>query len=243
MRETARDLCTGMIGQRTREEIALDRDKELSAPRYTRLDETITGLCGGTFRLDPGRLATGKERILARLETLRKMKLCVYQDGEYRLSAKWREDLRANGRYNTYLESRRLLRYASPSELRVYSGETGTVSGKVTKIFRLDGDASDHHAVLLEGLDGKAYFAPLLKKPEVYRGKEKAALAEGDLITMSVRENQRGRLTPVLFTLEAKAARREIVKNRYEGKLAKAVLDRTAFAHRRGDENSRGRKT
>jgi hypothetical protein len=39
-------------------------------------------------------------------------------------------------------------RYTDPSSLRVYSGGQGAVTGKVAKIYRTDGDASDSHAVV-----------------------------------------------------------------------------------------------
>jgi hypothetical protein len=228
MRETARDICTSMIGSRTRQDMELEREQALGARRYTKLDERIKELCHGTFRVNLDGLAADRGRVLTRLENLRKMNLCEYKNGGYRLSANWREDLQANGRYNKFLESRRLLRYSAPSRLAVYQGAAGKVSGKVTKIFRLDGDASDNHAVLLEGLDGRAYFAPLLKKPEVFDREGKTALREGDFITLETKENQQGRLTPVMFKQDEKQIRYLIRKNNFNGELAKAVTGKAA---------------
>ncbi|MDR0495359.1 MAG: DUF3363 domain-containing protein [Treponema sp.] len=154
---------------------------------------------------------------------MRKMNLCIYKDGSYKLSPAWEEDLRANGRYNAFLKARSMLEYSDPADLKLYSGETGIITGKVTKVFRTDDDASDNHAVILEGLDGKAYFVPLFKKPEMYDGKEKTKLNEGDLASIKTYESQRGRLTPLIFKREEWQVRKEIQKNSYTGALAAVI--------------------
>jgi hypothetical protein len=230
MRETARDICTDVAGPRTREEIALDREKEPDAPRYTRLDKTIGVLCDENGRVNPGGIRTGRERIRRRLEALRKMKLCVFKDGEYHLSPRWKDDLQANGRYNAFLQARDCLGFAAPSRLRLYSGAEGIVTGRVARVFRTDGDASDNHALVVEGIDGGAYFVPLFKRPEMRDGERKTVPQEGDFLTIKPHANQRGRLTPVLFKREEKAVRQEIRHNRHEGKLAEAVL-RGTYGH------------
>jgi hypothetical protein len=224
MRETARDLCTAMIGRRTPEEMALEREQSLAAPRFTGLDRRIADLCDRTLRVRLTGVWKDRERILGRLEHLRKMNLCVYRNGGYRLSPRWSEDLQANGRYNAFLKSREFLRFTAPSCFSVYSGEGGSISGMVTKIFRTDGDASDNHALVLEGIDGRAYFVPLFKKPEMKEGERKIPPREGDLLTVTAYENQRGRLTPVIIRRDVKSLRKEIGKRGYTGGLAEAVL-------------------
>ncbi|MDR2941747.1 MAG: DUF3363 domain-containing protein [Treponema sp.] len=223
MREYARDICTAQIGYRTPAEIEIDKEKQLEAPRFTHLDKTINELCGNGNRVNLKGIIGDRERvrILTRLENLRKIGLCTYEDGSYQLSHSWEEDLRANGRYNTFLKARSQLQYADPSKLKVYTGEHGTISGKVTKIYRTDDDTSDNHAVVIESLDGKtAYFVPLFKTPEMFTGKsktrlengkpvlkdgkpvierEKTKLREGETVSIKTYESQRGRLTPVIF--------------------------------------------
>ena len=223
MREYARDICTSQIGGRTLAEIAIDKEKELSALRFTRLDETIRELCGGTLQVNLRQIKNAAERqkIRARFDSLRKMNLCIYRDGAYKLSPRWEEDLRANGRYNVYLGARRELQYST--DLKVFSGEHGTVTGKVTKIYQIDEEASDSHAVILEGLDGKAYFVPLLKKSQMYNSKEKTALKEGEVVAIKAQENQRGRLTPFIFKREKWQIHKEIQRDGHIGSLAAAV--------------------
>jgi hypothetical protein len=189
MRETARDLCTVQLGERTARELEMDRERELTASRYTRVDRLIKGLCNPGGRIYPERAGSEKKRVLARLETLRKMGLCLYANG-YLMNKNWDDDLKANGRYNAFLNAREDLRYSDKSTLQVYTGSMGEITGKVTKVYRLDDDASDNHAIVLEGLDGKAYFVPLFRKPELRDKDKTAALKEGDLISLRTTANQ-----------------------------------------------------
>jgi len=221
MREYARDICTSQIGMRTSAEIELEKEKELEARRFTKLDNTIKELGGNNGRVYSNQIYSDRQRILTRLETLRKLGMCIYDNGAYRLSDQWEENLRANARYNKFLEARSELKYADPSRLKVYTGEHGTITGNVTKIYRLEDDASDNHAVVIESEDGKsAYFVPLFKAPEMLTGnskalmedgkpvikdgkpvveREKIRLREGETVSIKAYENQKGRLTPLIF--------------------------------------------
>jgi hypothetical protein len=223
MREYARDICTAQIGNRTSAEMALEKEKELEAQRYTRLDDRIKDLCVDDLKVNLDRHIVDRQWILARLENLRKMNLCICKDGSYKLSPTWEGDLRANGRYNAFLKARSMLEYTNPVNLKLYSGEQGMITGKVTKVFRTDDDASDNHAIILESLDGKAYFISLFKKPEMYNGKDKTKLNEGELVSIKTYESQRGRLTPLIFKREEWQVRNDIKKNNYTGVLAVAI--------------------
>jgi len=228
MREFARDICTSQLGNRTQEEIAIEKEKELTAPRYTRLDDRILDLSEGTQRLnlDGAKDSRERDRLLARIETLRSMKLCVYKDGGYNLLPRWDEDLKANGRYNTFLNARTELNYSRPESMRVFSGEQKEAVGKVTKVYRTDGDASDNHAVIIESFDGKAHFVPLFKEPEIKDGEQKRRLQVGELVTIKTYQNQKGRLTPYISKLAVAQAQKEIRAKNYSGILAAEVLAR-----------------
>jgi hypothetical protein len=225
MHEYARDICTAQIGSRTKEEMELAKEKELTAQRFTNADKRIKELCGGTFRPNLAGLAPRDlVRMQARISSLCQMGLCSYRDGGYKLSSRWEEDLRANGRYNTFLRARSELQYSSPASLKVFSGAQGQITGRVTRIYRTDGDASDSHAVILEGLDGKAYFVPLFKRPEMHDGQERTALREGETVTIRTYESQRGRLTPIIYRREMSQIRNEIRRNGYAGRLAAEMM-------------------
>jgi hypothetical protein len=226
MREYARDICTAQIGSKTRKDLETEREKELTAGRFTSLDKRIKELCGGGFRVNLTGEKENRDQLLARLEYLRKLKLCAYKDGGYKLSPRWEENLKANGRYNCFLKARAALRHSPPSSLRLYSGLDGSITGKVVKVYRTDGDASDNHAVVVEGLNGKAYFVPLFKKPELREGDKKISLKEGDFISVRTYETQRGRLTPVMVKRDEHQVWREIKKGGFTGSLAAEVIQK-----------------
>ena len=223
MRETSRDLCTFQAGSRTWKDLEREKEQALTVPRYTKIDGKIQELCDNS-RITIGKHTYDRERILARLETLRKLKLCSYENGGYVLKKNWHEDLHNNGRYNVFLKARGELKYTEPSLMKVYTGDQGLITGKVTKIYRTDDDASNNHAIILEGIDGNAYFVPLLKKPEAHDGKEKALLKEGELVTVKAYQSQRGRLTPVFFKRDIRSTRHEIRKNDHSGPLAEEIM-------------------
>ncbi|GMO57904.1 MAG: hypothetical protein Ta2G_17860 [Termitinemataceae bacterium] len=200
MRESARDICTVQLGSRTRKEMEIEKEKELSSPRFTKLDLKIKELCGSTFVKTSELKITEseKQKMNLRMETLRQLKLCKYQDGGYRMAASWEEQLKNNGRYNVFLRSRDTL--PQGSTLRMYTGAQGSISGTVHKVYRTDGDASDNHAVVVQAKDGQAFFVPLMKQPEITVRGAKKLLREGDVITLKTYETQSGRLTPVILS-------------------------------------------
>jgi hypothetical protein len=226
MRETARVICTEQIGRRTQQDLDREREQELAAPRYTKLDGRIQELAINNRVVLKGAIHD-KERILARLGTLQKLKLCAYEQGGYTLKKSWEADLRANGRYNAYLKAREGLTYTVPSQMKVYSGEQGNVLGKVTRIYRPDGDASDSHVIVLESLDGKAHFIPLLKKPEAFDKKTKTELSEGEFVEIAAYKNQRGRPTPAIYKRGIAQIQKIIKENSYTGALASEALNGT----------------
>jgi len=221
MRETARDLCTLQLGNRTQQDIDREKEQELYVPRLIRLDKRIQELSGNMQKIQPSLFGQDKDRVLVRLETLRNLKLCSYEAGGYILKKNWAEDLKANGRYNAFLKAREELQYTDPSLMKIYSGAQGQITGKVTKVYRTDGDASDNHTIVIESPDGKAaWFVPLFKTPEMLTGKtktllengkpilkdgkpvierEKVKLMEGETVSIKTYESQKGRLTPVIF--------------------------------------------
>ena len=220
MRENARDICTLQIGGRSQQDIEREKEQELTAPRYTKLDDRIHNLCSGVRKISLKSPVIDKKRILARLEALRKLNLCTYESGGYVLKENWQDDLKANGRYNTFLKARESLMYTDPSLLMIYTGEQGFITGKVTKIYRTDGDASDNHAVVLEALDGKAFFIPLLRYPQLRDGEKKINLKEGEIITVTTYKSQKGRLTPLFYKRDIKKAQKDVSEKNYKGALA-----------------------
>ena len=223
MRETSMDLCTDHIGKRSLKEVEIAKEKELSAPRWIKFDNHIHSLCGISNQINPVSIKFDRQKTLGRIKTLCKLNLCTYENGKYVFKKNWEDDLKSNGKYNTFLRARGELRYSDAASMKIFTGSQGLVTGKITKIYRTDGDASNNHAVILEGIDGKAYFIPLLKMPELFDSGKKSLLKEGELITIKTYESQTGRLTPLFIKKDLKAVQNEILKNRYSGKLATVI--------------------
>jgi hypothetical protein len=195
MRENARDICTSLIGPRSRADMAVEKKAVLTAKRYTCLDEQIKGLAVEN-KIDCGKIQKDRERYAARLDYLRTLKVCKWQDGVYILTPGWEETLKTAGRYNTFLDARG--RYADGTKVELYSSDKGEKRGIVRKIYKTD-EVSDNHAVLLETAEGKAYFIPLYLKPKV---------REGETVTVIPKKNERGRLSADLVREREPAGQR-----------------------------------
>jgi hypothetical protein len=185
MRESARDICTSLVGSRSRADMAMEKKAALTANRYTYLDERLKEMAVEN-KVDCGKILKDRERYVSRLDHLRALKVCTWKDGVYVLSPGWEETLKTAGRYNTFLDARG--RYADGSKVALYSSDKGTKQGIIKKIYKTD-EVSDNHAVLLETPEGKAYFIPLFMKPKV---------REGETVTVIPKKNERGRLSAEL---------------------------------------------
>lgn len=187
MREAARNICTSLVGSRTKEDIAKEKDGQITASRYIWLDEKIKE------RLIENKLQlTSKDRrnesLINRLDHLMDLQLCRYENDKYLFIQEWDKKLRTNGRYNAFLSARKELKYTREQNLVLYDGSKGVISGVVTKIYKTD-EVSDNHAILLESIDGNAYFIPMFQKPKI---------KIGGGIQVIPQKNQRGRLTPTI---------------------------------------------
>jgi hypothetical protein len=206
-----------MIGSRSHEEIKIEKEMQLSASRYTKLDDKIKLLCNGTYTVDlEGTLKTDRTRYAARLEHFRKIGICKFVNGNYKLAPRWQEELKANGRYNTYLDAKKKLRWSPPSKLKVYSGEHGKVAGRISKIYKTDDGNSLNYAVLLEGVNGRAYYVPFMKEPRA---------KEGDTVMILSSKKHTGRLNAGIIPLNEKEMQKIIRQNNYEGVLAKNIME------------------
>jgi hypothetical protein len=117
----------------------------------------------------------------------------------------------------------------------VYSGAAGEISGRVTKAYRTDDDASDNHAVVVESPDGRSWFVPLFKTPDmrVWNPAEKKfnkmKLTEGELVSVKTYQTQQGRLTPAIYRKEPWRFKGEFARSS-GGDLANALVAEIAAA-------------
>jgi hypothetical protein len=86
--------------------------------------------------------------------------------------------------------------------------------GVVSKVYTIGEEDSRSHAVLLEGIDGKAYFIPLLDKPDV---------KEGQFVKMMPGKSQTGRLTPVFTEANGKHLAVEAARRGYDSNVSRFI--------------------
>jgi hypothetical protein len=86
--------------------------------------------------------------------------------------------------------------------------------GVVSKVYTIGDDESRSHAVLLESVDGKAYFIPLLDKPDV---------KEGQFVKVTPARGQNGRLAPDFAEVKEKHLVMEAKKYGYNNRLTQYI--------------------
>ncbi|MDR3283835.1 MAG: hypothetical protein LBS97_01490 [Treponema sp.] len=195
MRAMTSDICTALIGERTPEEIKQALLQSYQKQRYGEYDELLHKRERPLDRPDgnfESEIRTYNDGLLKRLNFLCCLGLAEKNrndDAGYRLEKGWRDALKAAERYNLYLKARKELVLTQRTELSLYTGGMGPVSGTVTKIYKMnDEDAWSHAAVIENKGQGKSWFVPLYYEP-------KDSLC-GRSVTMEVKANQKGRLTP-----------------------------------------------
>lgn len=217
MRDIARDICTSLVGSRTDEQIREEKRNQLKAARYIKLDHEIESLMFTNNTVDTKSIFTKKELLLTRLEYLHTMGVCKKDGKKYIFEKDWIDALKNVGRYNVYLDARNELHYTSKYDFTLFRAEEKNVSGIVTKVYRMQED-SDANAVVVESIDGKAYFIPLYKK---------APVRQGDTIQVAAVRNQKGRLTPHFEKVSEEALQKECTAKGYTKGFAAALMKKS----------------
>ena len=170
MREHTRDILTEALGDRRSLPEALRLEKEIRANRFTSLDDVIqtaSGVHGQVSAKSIRAVATPAraDAALARLKFLQKVGLAEREGMEYRVFENWEKSLAISRRFASYLGASRQLRFTPPSLLRLYSPERdGRVVGRVSAIGLID-ELSNNNYVVVETIDGRAFYVPLYRKP------------------------------------------------------------------------------
>ncbi|MDR0553359.1 MAG: hypothetical protein LBG76_00970 [Treponema sp.] len=117
MRESAKDICTSLIGSRTKTDMEQEAKAVLTANRFTAIDEALKAYTvEGKVNLDM--VKKNREKYVARLDHLRTLGLCAWEGSGYVLSPGWEETLKALGKYNTFLNAKKHLAYTNEHNLQ-----------------------------------------------------------------------------------------------------------------------------
>lgn len=203
-RNLAIDICTSLVGHRSREQIESARLSLPYAKRWTKLDEQIVGTYGYN-EFKNGKIVGGceyeSEKTTAdsveiqRLNTLVDMGLALAYKKErpprYYLEKGWRQKLKAVGRYNTYLEARKNMRFTPYQNLELYNNDMGEIEGIVSQIYNMDDEYIWNNAVVIENRRlGKAWYVPTrikLNNEDI-----------GKFISVKAEKNQKGKIRPLI---------------------------------------------
>jgi len=203
-RGLASNICTQMVGERSREMIELSKKRLPFQKRWTTIDEQISSY-GGYFPFDSIKTIDGNEfeasKVssddieIQRLNTLVEMGLakCFKMEipRKYYLEKNWKDKLKIIGRYNTYLEARTSLRWTPFYNLEQYSGHMGEIEGIVSKIYNMDYEGVTNNAIVIENKKlNKAWYVPTRIKlnPEDL----------GKYISVKSEKNAKGKLRPLI---------------------------------------------
>ena len=105
------------------------------------------------------------EAAIARLKFLVDVGFAEKEGTLYRISPRWEESLAVSRRFTSYLEAARQLKFTPQSMLRLYSPDRdGRIVGRVSAVGLID-ELSTNNYLLIETIDGRAFYVPLFRKP------------------------------------------------------------------------------
>jgi hypothetical protein len=193
MREMARQICTEMIGKRSREEIKASILQSYQGNRYCSFDDVIRE------QEEPledeiygSRVQAFNDLVIKRLFHLTELGLAKKKGkaaSTFLLEKDWIKKLRAIGRYNSFLKARLELRSTAAANMALYTKDTGEISGIVTRLYKMNDEDSWNHALVVENAAlHKAWYIPLYYEPD--------ETLSGAEINCNLKTSQKGLLVP-----------------------------------------------
>lgn len=176
IREMTRQICTQMIGGRTQAEIEVAAKRLPFANRYCVIDRQIETLAN-PLRIPAEHLESAFSfsvvpadnimyQRLCHLETLGFAKKSEGASNKFYLEKNWNEKLKVAGRFSSFLKARQELLFTASGDLELFGKESGTASGKITKLYKMNYEESWDNAVVVENKElKKAWFVPLYNEP------------------------------------------------------------------------------
>lgn len=159
----AQDICTEMIGSKTKNQLETEFIKMIKKNYYTKLDKKIETMIDSQNELNKDFLQTNKGDLLnQRIQHLMILKLCEYDKKKQKFIFKnnWTEELKLLGKYNTYADG---FKYAScsPNEYYIHDlNKDGKIEGKLLHKYIRQKD-SNNFALVIQRNDGRVGYVPL----------------------------------------------------------------------------------
>jgi hypothetical protein len=203
MREMNRQICTELIGRRSREEIKASILQSYKSNRFCTFDDAIRREeepFNDINNVYQSQILTFNDLITRRLIHLSELGLAkrkTESSNTFLLEKDWVNKLRTIGRYNSFLQARSKLKTTIAANMELYTQETGEISGIITRIYKMNDEDSWNHALLVENSTlQKAWYIPLYKEPD-------GALF-GAEIKCNLQKNQKGLLVPHIIVSKLK---------------------------------------
>ena len=203
IREMASQICTELVGPRTKEQIENSIKKLPMATRYCVLDNKIElyavrNTDEKTKKEFPEKILAQDDIMQQRLSFLSELGFAKKDNNEktFLLEKQWAKKLKSIGRYNSFLKARNELVFTQAADLQMFTKETAeTVQGKITKIFKMNEEDSWNNAIIVEDKKSKkAYYVPVYAEPS-----EKLLHAE---VNCTVGTNKTGVFRPIIKVIE-----------------------------------------
>lgn len=191
-RDISQDILTRLHGERSNDLIQAAKEKSMQARRWTNYDEKIFEKIEESDKTNYlGKITMSKDSINPlrnRLDALYSMELVDYINGSYYIKNELKDTLKANGRYNQFLDLKNTYKKEGV-KLKLYTPELGKITGKIVKLYSMnDEDVWNNACVILNEKNNIAYYVPTFK--------EQNAKLLNKNVNMSVKENQKGQLSP-----------------------------------------------
>ena len=177
MRETARDLCTSLVGYQTNDDIAERKREQIKSNRFTGLDITLEKYIKDGILTKDYMKNKDQDFLTNRLDYLKELGLIEYskKNQSFKFNENWKEELKILGKYNTFYEG---FNYANcePEKYNLHEmKQNEKIEGTVLKKFIRQKD-SNNFAIVLKKNDGTVSYVPINFYPK--------DIKTGDIITI-----------------------------------------------------------
>ena len=160
--DIAKEICTQMIGYKTKKQIENEKQKMTKLSRYTTLDKILEKYINGNILSPSYTNNTNAILLNERLEHLKELGLCSWdrQKGNFVFGENWNEELKKLGKYNMYYEGFKYAKCTRDKYSLHDPSKDGKIEGEVLHKYTMQKD-SNNFALIIKKKDGSVSFVPL----------------------------------------------------------------------------------
>lgn len=191
MRETARDLCTSLVGYQTNDDIAERKREQIKSNRFTGLDITLEKYIKDGILTKDYMKNKDQDFLTNRLDYLKELGLIEYskKNQSFKFNENWKDELKILGKYNTFYEG---FNYANcePEKYNLHEmKQNEKIEGTVLKKFIRQKD-SNNFAIVLKKNDGTVSYVPINFYPKDIKTGDEITIQKLDKKTFINKHNR-----------------------------------------------------